>query len=55
MGGVVVTEPPPGDTQLRSYVKDPAELNKDIVTLVAQQMADALLENTMFLCFATGE
>lgn len=43
VGGVVVTETPPGDTQLRPYVKDPVELNKDIVALVAQQMADALL------------
>lgn len=43
VGGVAVTETPPGDTQLRPYVKDPVELNKDIVALVAQQMADALL------------
>jgi hypothetical protein len=41
VGGVVVTETPSGDTQLRPYVKDPVELNKDIVALVAQQMADA--------------
>lgn len=44
VGGVVVTETPSGDTQLRPYVKDPVELNKDIVALVAQQMADALIE-----------
>ncbi|HBV9099070.1 hypothetical protein Q4Q79_13520 [Morganella morganii] len=45
VGGVVVTETPSGDTQLRPYVKDPVELNKDIVALVAQQMADALIEH----------
>jgi hypothetical protein len=33
VGGVVVTETPSGDTQLRPYVKDPVELNKDIVAL----------------------
>ncbi|MGX6613794.1 hypothetical protein [Enterobacter kobei] len=42
---MVVTETPSGDTQLRPYVKDPVELNKDIVALVAQQMADALIEH----------
>lgn len=45
VGGVVVTETPSGDTQLRPYVKDPVELNRDIVVLVAQQMADALIEH----------
>lgn len=45
VGGVVVTETPSGDTQLRPYVKGPVELNKDIVALVAQQMADALIEH----------
>lgn len=45
VGGVVVTETPSGDTKLRPYVKDPVELNKDIVALVAQQMADALIEH----------
>ncbi|AQL13667.1 hypothetical protein BBD64_26400 (plasmid) [Klebsiella variicola] len=45
VGGVVVTETTSGDTQLRPYVKDPVELNKDIVAMVAQQMADALIEH----------
>jgi hypothetical protein len=45
VGGVVVTETSSGDTQLSPYVKDPVELNKDIVALVAQQMADALIEH----------
>lgn len=45
VGRVVVTETPSGDTQLRPHVKDPVELNKDIVALVAQQMADALIEH----------
>lgn len=44
-GGVVVTETPSGDTQLHPYVKDPVELNSDVVSLVAQQMADALIEH----------
>ncbi|MFX2609512.1 hypothetical protein [Enterobacter mori] len=42
---MVVTETPSGDTQLRPYVKNPVELNGDIVALVAQQMADALIEH----------
>lgn len=45
VGGVFVTETTSGDTQLRPYVKDPVELNRDIVALVAQQMADALIEH----------
>lgn len=45
VGGVDVTETPSGDTQLRLYVKDPVELNGDIVALVARQMADALIEH----------
>ncbi|EQA1624954.1 hypothetical protein V5K00_RS22970 [Enterobacter asburiae] len=42
---MLVTETLSGDTHLRPYVKDPVELNKDIVALVAQQMADALIEH----------
>ena len=34
VGGVVVSETPSGDTQLRPHVKEPVELNKDIVALV---------------------
>lgn len=45
VGGVVVSETPSGDTQLRPHVKEPVELNKDIVAMVAQQMADALIEH----------
>ncbi|WP_244952584.1 hypothetical protein [Serratia nevei] len=45
VGGVVVAETISDDTQLRPYVKDPVELNRDIVALVAQQMADALIEH----------
>lgn len=45
VGGVVVAETLSDDTQLRPYVKAPVELNRDIVALVAQQMADALIEH----------
>jgi hypothetical protein len=45
VGGVVVSETPSGDTQLRPHVKEPVELNKDIVALVAQRMVDALIEH----------
>lgn len=45
VGGVIVSETTSGDTQLRPYVIEPVELNKDIVALVAQQMADALIEH----------
>lgn len=42
---MVVTETPSGNTQLHPYVKEPVELNKDIVAMVAQQMKDALIEH----------
>lgn len=45
VGGVVVTGTISGDTQLRPYVKDPVDLNRDTVVLVAQQMADTLIEH----------
>jgi hypothetical protein len=45
VGDLGVTETPSGDTQLRPYVKDPVELNRDIAAQVAQQMADALIEH----------
>jgi hypothetical protein len=35
VGDLGVTETPSGDTQLRPYVKDPVELNRDIAAQVA--------------------
>ncbi|MCU7815795.1 MAG: hypothetical protein KZQ81_11445 [Candidatus Thiodiazotropha sp. (ex Rostrolucina anterorostrata)] len=43
IGGVVIRGTSLGDTQLLPYVEEPQDENKTIVTLVAQQMSDALL------------